>query len=230
MELVYHDRMPIPSQDPRANQKERTRTAVVDAALDLLREDTTPTVATAAERARVSRTTAYRYFPTQEALFQEVANRHPAVAAVDEAIENLHSEDVEERLLELLDTFNPIVLADEVHMRTALQVFHENWLEARRDGNHSEAYIRSRRRMRWLDEVLRPLVEHLPETQYKRLRAALALTVGVDSIVIMKDVCQLDDDEALDVLRWAATNLLHAGLVDDQSQAHTARRRKTSND
>jgi AcrR family transcriptional regulator len=211
MGLVYHYRMDVTRQDPRANQKERTRTAIIDAALDLLREDIAPTVATAAERARVSRTTAYRYFPTQESLLQEIANLHPAVAAVDEAMGNLVTDDVEERLLQLLDTFNPIIIADEVHQRTALQVFHENWMQARRDDTQGEAYIRSRRRMRWLDQVLEPL-KHLPEQERKRLRAALALTVGIDSIVIMKDVCQLDDDEALAALRWAARALLHAGL------------------
>jgi AcrR family transcriptional regulator len=211
MGLVYHYRMDVTRQDPRANQKERTRTAIIDAALDLLREDIAPTVATAAERARVSRTTAYRYFPTQESLLQEIANLHPAVAAVDEAMDNLATDDVEQRLLQLLDTFNPIIIADEVHQRTALQVFHENWIQARRDNTQEEAYIRSRRRMRWLDEVLKPL-EHLPEQQHQRLRAALALTVGIDSIVIMKDVCQLNDEEALAALRWAALALLRAGL------------------
>ena len=205
--------MDVTRQDPRANQKERTRNAVIDAALDLLREDIPLTVSAAAERARVSRTTAYRYFPTQESLLQAVANLHPAVATVDDAIDNLTSNDVEQRLLVLLDAFNPIVLEDEAHMRTALQVFHENWIQARRDDAQDTAYIRSRRRMRWLDEVLKPLT--LPAHQHERLRAALALTLGIDSIVIMKDVCQLDDEDALDVLRWAATALLRAGLHEE---------------
>src|SRR4051794_3607591 len=74
--------MTISRQDPepkkfddggRVNQKRRTRTAIVDAALALLDEGTTPTVAHAAEAARVSRATAYRYFPTQESLLLEAA-------------------------------------------------------------------------------------------------------------------------------------------------------------
>jgi AcrR family transcriptional regulator len=200
-------------EDPRANQKERTKTAIVEAALKLLREDITPTIARAAQEARVSRATAYRYFQTQDALLQEVAHLHPAVAAVDELIDNLTTDDVEERLLLLLDTFNPIVLADEAHMRTALQIFQETWLQARRDGAEDAPYVRSRRRMRWLDEVLEPL-RHLPDEHLRRLRAALALTLGIDSIVIMKDVCQLSDNETLALLRWTATTLLRAGLED----------------
>jgi AcrR family transcriptional regulator len=179
----------------------------------------TPTVAYAAEKAKVSRATAYRYFPTQEALLQEIARQHPAVATVDDVIDGLSTEDVEQRLMALLDSFNSIVIADEAHMRTALAVFQENWLAARREGDGSAApFVRSRRRMRWLDEALTPL-EGLPEENRRRLRAALALTLGIDSIVILKDVCGLDDIEALAVLRWAAAALLRAGL--DQDTAST---------
>jgi len=68
--------------------------------------------------------------------------------------------------------------------------------------------------MRWLDEVLEPVRADLPAEQWRRLRAALALTLGIDAVVVMKDVCHLDDDEFPDVLRWAATALLRAGLED----------------
>ena len=37
---------------------------------------------------------------------------------------------------------------------------------------------------------------------------ALALTPGAEAIITMKDVCRLDNDETLAVLRWAATALL----------------------
>jgi hypothetical protein len=77
--------------------------------------------------------------------------------------------------------------------------------------------------MRWLDKVLEPLHD-LPEEQKEHLRAALALTMGPDSIAIMKDVCRLEDHEdheALAVLRWAATVLLRAGLEEGRASAST---------
>ncbi len=52
----------------RTRQKARTRAAMVDATRALLAEGMAPTVEQAAERAAVSRTTAYRYFPNQRAL------------------------------------------------------------------------------------------------------------------------------------------------------------------
>jgi hypothetical protein len=64
-------------------------------------------------------------------------------------------------------------------------------------------------RLRWFDEALRPL-EGLPAKQRKRIRAALALSMGIEPIVVMQDACQLDDREALAVLHWVATALLRA--------------------
>src|SRR5690348_7555670 len=49
----------------RVQQKARTRAALVDAARNLMSAGREPTVEEAAETARVSRTTAYRYFPNQ---------------------------------------------------------------------------------------------------------------------------------------------------------------------
>ena len=60
--------MSIPYERRHERQKARTRTALVAATRPLLAEGVTPTVERAAERAEISRTTAYRYFPNQRAL------------------------------------------------------------------------------------------------------------------------------------------------------------------
>jgi AcrR family transcriptional regulator len=216
---MYHETMQISQKkDPRANQKERTRDALVDAAKALARNGTALTVAEAAERARVSRATAYRYFPTQESLLLEVANISPAVKPVEDMLGELSGEDAEERLVRLLDTFNPIVLAEEVPFRTALRVYLDTWLDSRRKGDNAPK-VREGRRMRWLDKALEPVRRQLPKDESRRLRSALALTLSIDALVVMKDVAQLDDEEALSVLRWAALALLRAGLGGKKAKA-----------
>jgi len=207
--------------DLRANQKARTRAAIVEAAQRLHRDGETPTVAQAAEAARVSRATAYRYFPTQESLVLELTEVTPGVAPVEKMLATLGAEDAQERLLALLDTFNPIVIDEEEHLRTALRVYQDTWLRSRRSGAVSPPAVREGRRMRWLDTVLEPL-DDLPEARRQRLQAALALTLGIDAITIMKDVCHLDDAEALETLRWAASALLHAALQEDDTAPHAA--------
>lgn len=110
----------------------------------------------------------------------------------------------------------PIAAAEETPFRRALLVYLDTWLRSRRNGEEVPA-VREGRRMRWLDEVLAPLGD-LDEDRRRRLQAALALTLGMDSFVIMKDVCGLSDDEALAVLRWAAIAILRAGLAEPRSE------------
>lgn len=200
--------------DPRANQKQRTRAAIVEAAAELLRTGAEPTVAAAAAAAKVSRATAYRYFPTPESLQLEVAGVTPAYAPVERLIEALTGDDVEARLKTFTDALNATTFADEPRMRMALKVYQETWL-ANRGVNGKAPTVREGRRMRWLAQVLAPARRKGgASAAWKRMEAAVALTVGADAMVVMKDVCRLDDREAQDALRWAAQTLLRAGLAE----------------
>jgi AcrR family transcriptional regulator len=202
----------------RSNQKERTRSALVEAARALLRAGAPPTVAEAAEQARVSRATAYRYFPTHDALLIEAGNITPAVQPVEELLQNLPSEDPEERLRSVLDRFIPIVFAEEAAMRAALRTYQDTWLANRARGEQALP-VREGRRMRWLDKVLEPVRRDLTEAQLRRLRNALALVLSPDAMVVMKDACRIQTDkEALDVLRWAGSALLRAGLAEAKAR------------
>ena len=203
--------------DPRANQKQRTRAAIVEAAAELLRQGGEPTVAAAAVAAKVSRATAYRYFPTPESLQLEVAGITPQYAPVERLVETLAGDDVEARLKAFTDLFNATTFADETRMRMALKVYQEIWFASR--GADSKApTVREGRRMRWLAQVLAPARKKgaagAAGAAWKQMEAAVALTVGADAMVVMKDVCRLDDREAQDALRWAAQTLLRAGLAE----------------
>ena len=69
--------------------------------------------------------------------------------------------------------------------------------------------------MRYIVEALRPLGELLGEPARKRLRSALALTLGTHAVLAMKDSAGLDDDEEIvATLEWAAGALLRAALHD----------------
>ena len=204
-------------EDPRRNQKERTRAAIVEAARALLRAGITPTVSSAAEAAKVSRPTAYRYFPSQEALLSEVMDITPSAESVDEAVRAMRSPDPRERLGELLDRFNRLVLEDEGRYRAALRVYLDTWFAARKAGEAAPR-VRAGRRRGWLEEALEPLRGTLPPSSWSRLQNALALTLGVDSVVVLKDVCGLGDEEVLDVLRWTALAILEAALREAAAQ------------
>lgn len=213
MRLEYHNVTRASRQDPRANQKARTRTAIVEAAARLLARTGPPTVAEAADEARVSKATAYRYFPTSEALLLEISDLGPAVAPVEAALAALPAAlSPEGRLLHLIDVFAPVVLMNEVPMRVALRVYLETWLRDRKT-ERASVPVREGRRIRWLDVVLAPARRELGEARFLRLRSALAFIIGIEARVVLKDVCRIEDEgEALAVQRWAASALLRAAL------------------
>jgi AcrR family transcriptional regulator len=212
---MYLNEMPVSSKDPRANQKERTRAALVEAARELLRAGTPPTVAEAAERARVSRATAYRYFPTHDLLLIEAGKITPASEPVEAFVAGLSGDDPEKRLLAVLDRFVHIIFTEEAAMRAPLRGYQDAWLAARARGERSPAPVREGRRMRWLEKILEPVRGQLPAAELLRLRRALALVLSPDAMVVLKDVCRIQSEaEGLEVLRWAARALLRAGLTD----------------
>jgi AcrR family transcriptional regulator len=204
--------MSVSSQeDPRRNQKDRTRAAIVEAAAAMMRDGVTPTVTSAAEAARVSRPTAYRYFPSQESLLTEIQDVTPSTEPVEQLLRDMTGDDARQRVSDLLDLFNPIVVENEGLYRAALRQYLDTWFAARKAGQE-QPDVRFGRRIRWLDRALEPLRESLSPEQLRRLVNALSLTLGGDSVVIMKDACGLDNDEALEVLRWTAMAILDAGL------------------
>jgi AcrR family transcriptional regulator len=196
-------------EDLRANQKARTRTAIIDAARRLRERGLAPTVAAAASDAKVSRATAYRYFPTQQALLIELGAER-LYEPIEKLLAEMTSPDVEERLVSLIDAYAEAFEHDEPRIRTALGVYQDTWLRAHRDGSATSPRLRQGRRMRWLDTVLQPLA--LSDDRRQRLKTALALAIGSDSLIILKDVCGLSSTEAAATLRRAALALLRDEL------------------
>jgi AcrR family transcriptional regulator len=210
--------MDVPSQAPsfessgRVNQKRRTRNAVVTAARAILDRGESPTVAQAAEEALVSRTTAYRYFPTQESLLIELSlTSH--VAEIDELLARpLDGSNPEDRLLELADAFNRFVSANEVLYRTAQRHYMDTWLAAERVGAGHDHQLREGRRRQWISATLAPLRDSMSDADLQRLQAALCLVMGGEAFTVLRDVCQLDPDQAVAVAHWAAEAILTAGI------------------
>ncbi len=66
--------MTIGTQAGRVNQKQRTRTAIVDAARGLIGSGTEVTMPAVASAALVSEATAYRYFPDLVSLLREAVD------------------------------------------------------------------------------------------------------------------------------------------------------------
>lgn len=116
------------------------------------------------------------------------------------------------RLLEIIDEFNRYVAANEKLFRTAQRHYFDTWLAAERAGPGVPHRVREGRRLRWISTVLAPLGDTMPDTDLQRLQAALCLVTGGEGYSVLRDICQLEPDEAIAVANWAAQALLTAAI------------------
>jgi AcrR family transcriptional regulator len=187
----------------RARQKQRTRAALVASARDLVaRGGRPPTVAEAAEEAAVSRTTAYRYFPSQKSLLLAA---HPEVVATSMLPAGVGN-DPEVRLEAAVRGFLAMVLDTEPQQRTMLR------LSLEPDSTPDELPLRQGRAVGWFSEALEPLVEQLGADGVRRLAVATRAVSGIESLVWLVDVGGLSRDQAVDQMVWSAVALVRRAV------------------
>src|SRR5262245_16111280 len=155
----------------RVRQKRRTRDALVAAARELIAEGDTPTVEVAAERAGVSRTTAYRYFPSQAAL---LATAHPEIVTKS-LLPVPPPDDVVERLMIVVDRVTEMVVDTEPQQRTMLR------LSLEPGARPQELLLRQGRVIGWLEDALAPLAGDIGRDGVRRLAIAIRSAIGIRS-------------------------------------------------
>ncbi|WP_457252308.1 TetR/AcrR family transcriptional regulator [Pedococcus sp. P5_B7] len=189
----------------RSRQKVRTRDALVAAARDLVAQGgTAPTVESAAEAASVSRTTAYRYFPTQKAL---LVAAHPEISAKTLVPEDA-GDDPETRLLGAVDAFIRIVVDTEHQQRTMLR------LSLDPDISRESLPLRQGRAITWFEEALAPLRPRLSDAEIHSLALSVRSAVGIESLVWFTDIAGLTREEAAHRMHWSARALLRQTLAE----------------
>jgi AcrR family transcriptional regulator len=200
----------VASQRERVNQKRRTRAALVQAAQDLLDQGRTPTIADVADRALVSRATAYRYFPSQEHLLLDVVLER-SIDEIDRAVAvAARSPDVAARVDGLVSAIHEEITGHEAGFRRLLEL---SVAQSSAD-QPNVASIRGERRLQWIEQALEPIATQIDANSHRRLTSALALCVGAEAFVVLRDLCGLQPDEADEILRWAASALVTAARSD----------------
>jgi AcrR family transcriptional regulator len=208
----------------RVAQKRRTRDALVAAARQLVADGHTPTVEAAAAAASVSRTTAYRYFPSQRLL---LAAAHPETAA-DSMLPEDAPEDVAGRVDLVVAAFTRMIVDTEAQQRTMLRLSLEGGPEER-----AELPLRQGRAIKWLEEALAPLRTDLPAGDVHRLAVAIRSATGIEALVWLTDIAGLTSEEAVELLRWSAQAMVEAARrgappVATASASRRATRRRAS--
>jgi AcrR family transcriptional regulator len=190
----------------RPNQKSRTRKDLLEAASRLMKQGRRPTLEEVAEEALVSRATAYRYFQSADALLVE-APLDGATPDPDDLFADNSSDDAIERVELVNAAVDDMITANEQALR--LMLAHS--LQRGANGEGSTGFpARQNRRAALIESALAPARGQLDPGATQLLANALALIIGTESMVVLKDVLQLDAAEAAEVKRWAIRALVDA--------------------
>ncbi len=190
----------------RPNQRMRTRKDLLQAAARLIKNGHTPTLDEVAEAALVSRATAYRYFPSIDALLVE-ASLDVAVPEPGELFRNDTSADPVLRLQRVETALYDMILANEPMLRTMLAHTIQHEMQADETGTLPR---RQNRRTPLIEAALEPARNRFKPAALKMLMRSLALIMGTEATIVVKDVLQLDDAEARKMKRWAIRALVEA--------------------
>jgi AcrR family transcriptional regulator len=202
--------------DGRVRQKQRTRAALVAAARALVAEGVTPTVEQAAEHAGISRTTAYRYFPSQAAL---LVAAHPEITTTS-LLPAQPPADVGARLDIVVARVTDLVRDTEEQQRAMLRLS----LEPERRGTR-ELLLRQGRVIGWLEDALTPLAVDIGDDAVHALAVAIRSSIGIEAYVWLTDVADLSPDDATALMRWTARSQLDAARRGSLPVAKTVRKR-----
>lgn len=203
--------MPHSTESGRVNQRRRTRKDLLAAAARLLKQGRSPSMDEIAAEAMVSRATAYRYFPTVEALLIE-APLDGETPDPEEIFAGDASTDPGERLHRAEDALHEMCRRNEAQLRLMLAAS----LQLAGEGGASAEGIprRQNRRGGLIEAALAPARGRLSDEAYDKLAAALALVFGTEAMIVFRDVLGLDEGAASAVKRWAIDALVRAALEE----------------
>lgn len=176
---------------------------MVDAARELLSRGVTPSVEQAAAEAAISRPTAYRYFQNQREL---LSASHPELA-MRSLLPESPPRDPIQRLDLTSQALVQLLLQHEVALRAMLRIS----LEGEKD-EHNPLALRTGRRIEWVQDGLAPLKTVLARKRFRTLVLAIAATLGIEQLVWLVDIAGVKRDEAVQIMRSSARDLLRAVL------------------
>jgi len=188
----------------RPNQRRRTRKDLLRAATRLMQDGRKPTLEEVAQEALVSRATAYRYFPGIEALLIE-ASLDVAFPDPEELFRAFDSADPEARLEHADSAVADMLRTNE----TALRMMLVHSLQQTLDGGVAS---RQNRRTSLIEAALEPVGTTMDPGVLDRLKAALGLVIGTESMIVFKDVLQMEEEQAREVRLWMIRALLREAL------------------
>jgi len=206
---------PPPTRSPKPPVRgagARTYALLLSTTMNAIRDGHVPSIAEVAVRARVSRATAYRYFPSRSVLI---------TAVVDTSLAPVRSwqskkTDGRARVTEIFTNTFPSFKEFEPQLRAAVQLSLEQWALERAGLLEEEPYRRGHR-IGILNHAVQPFEGKLKPRMLDRLKKALSVIYGIESHIVLKDIWGVKDREVASIALWMADALVSAALQEVQA-------------
>lgn len=193
----------------RVEQKRQTRSEILKVAKRLMQKKERITLDDVAKSANISRATMYRYFSNIDLLFTEASLdiHHKSPDQIYEEVKNMSFAD---RIFYIQKHYNQGALKNETGFRRYLSaVLSESVV--------SKKQLRGARRMQSLNKALESYRDKYSKDTFKKLISISSVLMGIDSIIVCKDVCNLKNNEAEKTLKWAIEMILKGIEYENQS-------------
>ena len=182
----------------RTAQKQKTREKILQAAHQLQHKGDEFTLEKVAELAGISRATIYRYYSNKDVLSAEAVldmrTRSPEQILLEQKDRSL-----QEAFLGIQEYYNQLAQDNERAFRKYLSVLLDE------DNQVNE---RGARRVRTLTGAMDKYEVPLSQEEKKKLVYMATLMMGIEALIVTRDVCRLEENESKEVLKWGLNTLL----------------------
>lgn len=191
----------------RKKQKQKTRQKILTSAKSFLKQGTDFTLEQVAEDANISRATVYRYFSNVEVLSLEAGLdwQTKSPESIIKPLEYLETIDIVKGIQEY---FNTLTYKNEKAFRKYLShAITCNTKEGKRGA----------RRVKTIELALLNDNLNVSKDDLEKFKVVATLLMGVEAMIVTKDVCGLNNYQSNNTLKWGLEKLFLGVLNDNNS-------------
>jgi len=194
----------------RSNQKKKTRARILNAAKKLMSDVRQVSLEEVADEAKISRATIYRYFTNIDMLFTEASLDIHFLTPV-QLHDKVKDWPLDECILFIQDYYNNMAQEHELIFRRYLSATIIESFE-------SNKKIRGARRVEAMALALEPYKTQISKIDLENLKNISTILMGIESIIVSKDVCRLENKQTNETLKWAIEMILKGMNIDIQKK------------
>jgi len=198
----------------RIKQKLNTRSNILDAAKRLLDKNIDFGLDDVATEAGFSRATVYRYFSEVELLKLETLLDFQTKISIHD-LEVMKGSSIRERIFKIQDYFNKLAQNNESTFRMYLSHVLKESVKSNQNKN-----LRGARRINILEEVLAPVTTETNRDTIQKFIVIATLLMGIESLIVTRDVCQLNTAQSDEILIWGLEMVIQGMLHSTDTSNH----------